>query len=297
MLVGRRNYMDTLYTNVYLYLDSLSQTTQISILIFKMKISVFRSGMTVVNLSFSGAGFLGAYHLGVVGALLRHGDKLLSSLKACAGASAGSLAATIMITAPDKLQHCKEFTYRFASNVRSQRFGAVTPGYDFMLELREGIEEILPPNAHQLANERLHISITHSKTFKNRMVSSFTSREDLIKVLLASCFLPVYAGMKPVEFQGQKWMDGGISNCLPVLPVGRTITVSPFSGPQDISPTHKGISKLHFRLANMSVMLTKDNIIRLNRALFPPSLPRLKALDQEGYQDAVRFLKKDGWLQ
>ncbi|XP_048053121.1 patatin-like phospholipase domain-containing protein 4 [Megalobrama amblycephala] len=253
--------------------------------------------MTVVNLSFSGAGFLGAYHFGVVGALLRHGDKLLSSLKACAGASAGSLAATIMITAPDKLQHCKEFTYRFASNVRSQRFGAVTPGYDFMLELREGIEEILPPNAHQLANERLHISITHSKTYKNRMVSSFTSREDLIKVLLASCFLPVYAGMKPVEFQGQKWIDGGISDCLPILPVGRTITVSPFSGPQDISPTHKGISKLHFRLANMRVVLSKDNIIRLNQALFPPSLPRLKALDQEGYQDAVHFLKKDGWLQ
>lgn len=66
--------------------------------------------MTVVNLSFSGAGFLGAYHLGVVGALLRHGDKLLSSLKACAGASAGALAATIMITAPDKLQ-VKLFIY------------------------------------------------------------------------------------------------------------------------------------------------------------------------------------------
>ncbi|ROL50048.1 Patatin-like phospholipase domain-containing protein 4 [Anabarilius grahami] len=256
-----------------------------------------KSGMTVVNLSFAGAGFLGAYHLGVVEALLRHGDKLLSSFKACAGASAGSLAATVMITAPDKLQHCKEFTYRFASNVRSQRFGAVTPGYDFMLELREGIEEILPPNAHQLANERLHISITHSKTYKNRMVSSFTSREDLIKVLLASCFLPVYAGMKPVEFQGQKWIDGGISDCLPVLPVGRTITVSPFSGPQDISPTHKGISKLHFRLANMRIVLSKDNIIRLNQALFPPSLARLKALNQEGYQDAVHFLKKDGWLQ
>ncbi|XP_051746221.1 patatin-like phospholipase domain-containing protein 4 isoform X2 [Ctenopharyngodon idella] len=166
-----------------------------------------------------------------------------------------------------------------------------------MLELREGIEEILPPNAHQLANERLHISITNAKTYKNRMVSSFTSREDLIKVILASCFVPVYAGMKPVEFQGQKWIDGGITNCLPVLPVGRTITVSPFSGPQDISPTHKGISKLHFRLANMSVVLSKDNIIRLKQALFPPSLARLKELDQEGYQDAVHFLKKDGWLQ
>lgn len=66
--------------------------------------------MTVVNLSFAGAGFLGAYHLGVVDALLRHGNKLLSCLKACAGASAGSLAATVIITAPDKLQ-VKLFIY------------------------------------------------------------------------------------------------------------------------------------------------------------------------------------------
>uniref|UniRef100_A0A673GXR4 Patatin-like phospholipase domain containing 4 n=1 Tax=Sinocyclocheilus rhinocerous TaxID=307959 RepID=A0A673GXR4_9TELE len=228
----------------------------------------------VVNLSFAAAGFLGAYRLGVTEALLRHGDKLLSSLKACAGASAGALVDTIMIT------HCKEFTYRFACNVRSQRFGAVTPGYDFMLELREVIEEILPPN-----------------TRKNSMVSSFTSREELIKVLLASCFMPVYAGGKPVEFQGQKWIDGGFTNSLPILPVGRTITVSPFSGPQDISPAHKGISKLHLRLANMSVVFSKDNIIKLNQTLFPPSLPRLNALEQQGYQDAVYFLKKERWMQ
>nr|AAI53515.1 Zgc:162327 protein [Danio rerio] len=251
----------------------------------------------VVNVSFAAAGFLGAYHLGVAKALLKHGDKLLSSLKACAGASAGALVAAMIITAPDKLQHCKEFTYRFASNVRSQRFGAVTPGYDFMLELREGIEQILPPSAHQLANERLHVSITHSKTHKNSMVSSFTSREDLIKVLLASCFVPVYAGVKPVEFQGQKWIDGGFTDSLPILPVGRTITVSPFSGPQDISPEHKGKKNLHLRLANMSIVFSKENIIRLNQALFPPPLPRLEALEQEGYQDALRFLKKEKWLQ
>uniref|UniRef100_A0A8C2H7F0 Uncharacterized protein n=1 Tax=Cyprinus carpio TaxID=7962 RepID=A0A8C2H7F0_CYPCA len=146
-------------------------------------------------------------------------------------------------------QHCKEFTYSFASNVRSQRFGAVTPGYDFL----EGIGEILPPSANQLTNECLHVSITHSKTHKNNTVSSFSSREDLIKV-----FKP-----EPVEFQGQVMI---------------TITVSPFSGPQDISPAHK---------------FSKDNITRLNQALFPPSLPRLNALEQEGYQDAVDFLKKD----
>ncbi|XP_017554609.1 patatin-like phospholipase domain-containing protein 4 isoform X2 [Pygocentrus nattereri] len=202
--------------------------------------------MTVVNLSFAACGFMGIYQLGAVGAFLRHGNMLLASMRACAGASAGALVASVVITAPDKLEHCKEFTYRFASNIRRQTFGPLTPGYDFMMELRDGIEDILPSNAHLLANERLHISITNSRTGKNSMVSSFTSRDDLIKVLLASSFVPIYAGLKPVEFQGQ---------------------------------------------------FSKDNIKRLNQALFPPSLPRMQAIHQEGYEDALRFLRTEGWMQ
>lgn len=60
--------------------------------------------MTVLNLSFAACGFLGIYHLGAVGAFLCHGNKLLASLRACAGASAGALAAAVMIAAPDKLE-------------------------------------------------------------------------------------------------------------------------------------------------------------------------------------------------
>ncbi|XP_017554608.1 patatin-like phospholipase domain-containing protein 4 isoform X1 [Pygocentrus nattereri] len=253
--------------------------------------------MTVVNLSFAACGFMGIYQLGAVGAFLRHGNMLLASMRACAGASAGALVASVVITAPDKLEHCKEFTYRFASNIRRQTFGPLTPGYDFMMELRDGIEDILPSNAHLLANERLHISITNSRTGKNSMVSSFTSRDDLIKVLLASSFVPIYAGLKPVEFQGQKWIDGGFTDSIPILPVGRTITVSPFSGSQDVCPRHTGRRKLHLRVANMSIIFSKDNIKRLNQALFPPSLPRMQAIHQEGYEDALRFLRTEGWMQ
>uniref|UniRef100_A0A667X9P6 PNPLA domain-containing protein n=1 Tax=Myripristis murdjan TaxID=586833 RepID=A0A667X9P6_9TELE len=147
--------------------------------------------MAAINLSFAACGFLGIYQLGAVGAFLRHGERLLGSLRACAGASAGALVAAVMITAPDKLEHCKDFTYKFADGVRRQRFGAVTPGYDFMLTLREGIEEILPSNAHSLAGDRLYISITHSKSGKNHIVSTFTSRDELIKVNTCSGFLLV----------------------------------------------------------------------------------------------------------
>lgn len=60
--------------------------------------------MAALNLSFCAAGFLGIYHLGAAKAFLRHGDKLLGLLKAYAGASAGALIASLMVTAPDKLE-------------------------------------------------------------------------------------------------------------------------------------------------------------------------------------------------
>ncbi|KAF3706437.1 Patatin-like phospholipase domain-containing protein 4 [Channa argus] len=91
-------------------------------------------GMTVLNLSFAACGFLQIYHLGAVEDILSHGNKLLASLRACAGASAGALVAAVMITAPDKLEHCKDFTYRFADSVG--HFGALTPGHNVLLELR-----------------------------------------------------------------------------------------------------------------------------------------------------------------
>lgn len=44
------------------------------------------------------------------------------------------------------------------------------------------MEEILPPNAHELAHNRLHVSVTNTKTRRNHLISSFSSREDLIQV-------------------------------------------------------------------------------------------------------------------
>ncbi|XP_058391378.1 patatin-like phospholipase domain-containing protein 4 isoform X2 [Diceros bicornis minor] len=211
--------------------------------------------MKHINLSFAACGFLGIYHLGAASALCRHGKQLLKDVKAFAGASAGSLVASVLLTAPEKIEKCNEFTYKFAEEVRGQPFGAVTPGYDFMARLRGGMESILPSNAHELAHDRLHVSITNTKTGENYLVSSFPSREDLIKVLLASSFVPIYAGLKPVEYKGQKWVDGGLTNSLPILPIGRTVTISPFSGQLDISPQDKGQLDLYVNIANQDIMI------------------------------------------
>lgn len=253
--------------------------------------------MKHLNLSFAACGFLGIYHLGAASALCRHGKKLLKVVKAFAGASAGSLVATVLLTMPENIEECEAFTYKFAEEIRKLYFGAVTPGYDFMTRLRAGIESFLPSNAHEIAENRLYVSITNTKNGKNYLVSNFASREDLIKVLLASSFVPVYAGIKAVEYKGEKWIDGGLTNGLPILPVGRTVTVSPFSGRLDICPQDKGHVDLYIKVAKQDLMLSVANLVRLNQALFPPSQKKMESLYQNGFDDAVHFLLKENWFE
>ncbi|XP_006835710.1 PREDICTED: patatin-like phospholipase domain-containing protein 4 [Chrysochloris asiatica] len=253
--------------------------------------------MKPLNLSFSACGFLGIYHLGAASALSRHGKKLLDDVKAFAGASAGSLVATVLLTAPGRIEECNEFVYKFAEEIRRQSFGAVTPGYDFVARLRSGMELILPPNAHELAQNRLHVSITNTRTRENYLVSHFASREDLIKVLLASSFVPIYSGLRPVEYKGQLWVDGGLTNSLPVLPVGRTVTVSPFSGRVDISPHDRAQRQLYITVSKQELMLSVANLVRLHQALFPPDQEKMQSLYRSGFADAVTFLKKEHWFE
>ncbi|XP_060039091.1 patatin-like phospholipase domain-containing protein 4 [Erinaceus europaeus] len=253
--------------------------------------------MPPINLSFSACGFLGVYHLGVAAALHTHGQKLLGDVQAFAGASAGSLVASVLLTAPQKIQDCYEFTCHLAEEARGQALGAATPGFDFMARLRSGVDSVLPPDAHLLAQHRLHVSITHTGTLRNRRVSCFSSRDDLIQVLLASSFVPVYAGLKPVEYQGQRWVDGGLTDSLPVLPDGRTVTVSPFCGRLDIAPRDGDPRPVHLRIARQEVALSLANLVRLNHALFPPGPGAMAALRQQGFRDAVCFLQREDWFQ
>ncbi|XP_053313370.1 patatin-like phospholipase domain-containing protein 4 isoform X2 [Spea bombifrons] len=253
--------------------------------------------MSHVNLSFSACGFLGIYHLGAASALLRHGQRLLRTVKIFAGASAGSLAAAVLLTAPDKLKESKDFLYSFSEDVRKQTLGAVTPRYNFMEYLRGGIESILPFKAHEIAESRLCISITNTKSRENLLVSKFASREELIKVLLASCFIPVYAGIKAVEYKGEKWFDGGFTNSLPILPIGRTITVSPFCGRHNICPEDIGHVDLYLKVAKQDILLSTANLERLNQALFPPSQEQMESIFQDGFEDAVKFLQTENWFE
>ncbi|KAJ6667557.1 hypothetical protein lerEdw1_016678 [Lerista edwardsae] len=212
--------------------------------------------MKHLNLSFAACGFLWIYHLGAASALCKHGKKLLKVVKAFAGASSGSFIATVLLTVPENLEECTKITYTFAEETRKLRLGALTPGFDVMTKLRGFIDSVLPPNAHEIAENRLFVSVTSAKNGKNHLLSNFASREDLVKALLASSFIPLYAGINAMEYKGEKWIDGGLTGGLPILPSGRTVTVSPFCGRLDICPQDKGHIDIYIKVAKQDVMVS-----------------------------------------
>ena len=108
----------------------------------------------------------------------------------------------------------------------------------------------MPDDAHVRVSGKLHVSLTRVRDGKNVIVSQFDSREELIQVLLASAFIPIFSGILPPKFKGVRYMDGGYSDNLPTLDEN-TITVSPFCGESDICPRDDSSQLFHVRFEGL----------------------------------------------
>ncbi|XP_043800984.1 1-acylglycerol-3-phosphate O-acyltransferase Pnpla3 isoform X3 [Apis laboriosa] len=119
--------------------------------------------------------------------------------------------------------------------------------------------------------------------------------ESLQKALLASAFVPIFSGLLPPRFHGIRYMDGGFSDNLPTLDEN-TITISPFCGESDICPRDVSSQLFHVNLANTSIELSRQNIYRFARILFPPNTEILSNMCKQGFDDALRFLHRNNLL-
>ncbi|XP_050416000.1 patatin-like phospholipase domain-containing protein 4 isoform X2 [Patella vulgata] len=250
-----------------------------------------------LHLSLCGCGFLGIYHLGVATCLVKHGQGFLSGVEKYAGASAGSLISAMLLIDQDKIDDCTTFTFNLAKKIRSKPFGALTPRFNLLKPVREFLEEALPVNAHEKATGRLFLSLTNTRSKKNEVMCEFDTREELIQALIASSYIPFYAGTKPPTIRGHKFMDGGMTNNLPDFPYGRTISVSPFCGSQDICPQDKKGKSWFISQGNQDYQVNWSNILRGSHAFFPPSRRILQEYFDKGERDAGRFLRKEGWYE
>lgn len=245
-----------------------------------------------MNLSFAGCGFLGIYHVGVAVCFKKYAPHLL--LENISGASAGAIAACALLC-DLPIGEITSDVLRVITEARSRTLGPFSPSFNVQAVLLEGLEKVLPEDAHIRVNGKLHISLTRVYDGKNVIVSHYTSKEDLLQALLASAFIPMFSGILPPRFHGVRYMDGGFSNNLPTLDEN-TITVSPFCGESDICPRDLSSQLFHVNVANTSIELSRQNIYRFARILFPPKPEVLSNMCKQGFDDALRFLHRNNLI-
>ncbi|XP_050362756.1 uncharacterized protein LOC126781764 [Nymphalis io] len=245
-----------------------------------------------MNLSFAGCGFLGIYHVGVAVCLKKYAPHLL--MGKISGASFGAVSACCLLCELP-IGEITSDVLRVVEEARAGSLGPFSPSFNIQNVLLEGMQKYLPQDAHKIVSGKLHISLTRVYDGKNVIVTEFPSREDLLQALLASCFVPVFSGMLPPRFHGIRYMDGGFSDNLPVLDEN-TITVSPFCGESDICPRDLSSQLFHVNLANTSIELSKENMNRFARILFPPKADVLSNMCKQGFDDALRFLHRNNMI-
>ncbi|XP_050698652.1 1-acylglycerol-3-phosphate O-acyltransferase Pnpla3-like isoform X5 [Eriocheir sinensis] len=246
-----------------------------------------------MNFSFAGCGFLGIYHVGVAACLKKYAPNLL--VNKISGASAGALAAVCLLC-DSPLGIITSSVLKTATEARRCTLGPFSPTFNVEKLLREGLLSVLPDDAHKIVSGRLFISVTRVSDGKNILLSQFDTREELIHAILCSAFIPGFSGWAPVTFRGVRYADGGFSDNLPSLD-RHTITVSPFCGESDICPRDApSPGLLQVNLANTSIELSKENLYRFARILFPPHPNVLSKMCQQGFNDALDFLQRNNLI-
>ena len=147
----------------------------------------------------------------------------------------------------------------------------------------------LPDDIHNKVSNKLVIAITDLQ-LRSVLISEFQSSEDLQNCLKCSTFLPIFSGGKVPLFRGKKYVDGGLSNQMPILN-SDTIKISPFSGKfKDICPGDS--SPLNITLAQENVYINRNNILRGFQALTALDDRLLSQYYKCGYNNAESSIIK-----
>ncbi|KAK2113605.1 Patatin-like phospholipase domain-containing protein 1 [Saguinus oedipus] len=171
--------------------------------------------------------------------------------------------------------------------------------------MRQFLYRVLPEDSYKVTTGKLHVSLTRFTDGESVVVSEFTSKEELIEArglglegglrggaLYCSCFVPVYCGLIPPTYRGVRYIDGGFTGMQPCAFWTDSITISTFSGQQDICPRDCPAIFHDFRMFNCSFQFSLENIARMTHALFPPDLVILHDYYYRGYEDAVLYLRR-----
>ena len=220
--------------------------------------------------SFACAGWLKLYLFGVAKYLQEH-DLIKNSR--FIGSSAGALAATGLALDCD-FEAIRDYVLE---SVIPQAHGSIAGAFSVRQYLTDCLTEHghLEEFAKVNASQTLVISYTNLLTCSARRVSEFTSNEDLLTALLASCCATPIAGL-PFKRGNEIVIDAGLTDFQPIFDE-RTITVSPFYCTNaDIRPSR---------------------YVPMWWAVYPPSKENSEWLFDLGYDDAHAWAKRLGLVE
>uniref|UniRef100_A0A8C3IQ87 Uncharacterized protein n=1 Tax=Chrysemys picta bellii TaxID=8478 RepID=A0A8C3IQ87_CHRPI len=173
----------------------------------------------------------------------------------------------------------EEFFHEAMEEVRKASILTLCPGYCMLRIIEKGLRKELPENSHQLASGKLCISLTRLLDLQNVIISEYRSKEELIQVTVA--LFPMYLE------EGERYVDGGMTNVQPGLDSDTVITVSPYTGEVDICPRDFGNTVITaYRDTSFATGMT----VLYNAEWFP--LQVLREFYLQGYHDAIFFLQR-----
>ncbi|KAK8941869.1 hypothetical protein KSP40_PGU016471 [Platanthera guangdongensis] len=185
-----------------------------------------RRKVASTGFSFSAAGLLFPYHLGVAQLLLEKG--FIKETTPLAGSSAGAIVCVVISSGSsmkDALQATKILAEDCRLNGTAFRLGEV---------LRNVLNEFLPEDVHTRSNGRVRIAITQlSWRPRGLLVDQFDSKKDLINAVITSSFIPGYLAPRPATlYRNKLCIDGGLTLFLPPTSASKTIRICAFPAKQ-----------------------------------------------------------------
>ncbi|KAI4552743.1 hypothetical protein MJT46_020104 [Ovis ammon polii x Ovis aries] len=223
------------------------------------------------SISFSGSGFLSFYQAGAVDALRDLAPRMLETAHRFAGTSAGAVVAALAICGIEMDEYLRVLNVGVAE-VKKSFLGPLSPSCKMVQMMRQFLYRVLPEDSYKVTTGKLHVALTRFTDGESVVVSEYKSKEELIEARGRDCFVPVYCGLIPPTYRGVRYIDGGFTGMQPCSFWTDSITISTFSGQQDICPRDCPAIFHDFRLFNCSFQFSLENIARMTHALFPPDL-------------------------
>ncbi|KAL3538565.1 hypothetical protein ACH5RR_001931 [Cinchona calisaya] len=178
--------------------------------------------VTSPGFSFSAAGLLFPYHLGVAQFLIENG--YIKETTPLAGSSAGAIVCAVIASGAsmqEALKATKVLSEDCRLNGTAFRLGAV---------LRDVLQNFLPDDVHIRSRGRVRVAVTQLLWRpRGLLVDQFDSKEDLIDAVFTSSFIPGYLAPRPATmFRNRLCIDGGLTLFMPPTSATRTVRVCAF---------------------------------------------------------------------